>query len=289
MLYVPQVSQWGIGANLTNPDCGCACLLMLLEWYGKRGNLTVDDLARETALIFGSDGLGPDQLITLGMKHRLYLYRHQPTSLSDIRAEIDAGRPVVCLGAYRFLPQPTDHDTVPGNDGHWVVAEGYDDTHIVCDDPDVWQPYVERGHNIPYFDGNFGEFLFATGSICLFVRENQPMSDNEELDATLVRIDQEVSQARTILARIPKPVPGGTGTGTPVDYIVNAPVNVRNQPTTAGTKVGSGLKVGDAVTILEHVAVADGNTWAKITAVGIGVDPAFVGNYVAQGFLTKKA
>jgi len=161
----------------------------------------------ETALAYGSNGLGPDQLVTLAMKHRLYLRRQDRVTLDMIRAEIDAGRPIICLGAYRALPQPVDHDNTPFKDGHWLVAEGYDPSHIVCDDPDVWFPYVERGHNIPYFDDDFAEFLAGTGNICLFVLENQPMTINEELDAALVQIGQLNDHARTLLAQMPIPAP----------------------------------------------------------------------------------
>lgn len=148
ILNLPLISQWGISASKYRTDCGVACVAMLLEFYHKRGDWTVDQLAAQTALTARDKGLTCDQLVTLAFLHDLNLYTHPYTTLEQIRREIDAGRPVIALIAYRFILGRLDQrDNNPLNDGHFIVIVGYDDTHFIADDPDYWAPYTERGHN----------------------------------------------------------------------------------------------------------------------------------------------
>lgn len=277
LIPTPLVEQWGLDADQFNPDCLVACIIMGLERRGKRHGLTVNQAARETALLYGSNGLGPEQGVTLGMKHGLYLYIQRNVTLDMIRAEVAADRLVYCLGSYRFLPQPVDHDNTPFKDGHWLICQGFDPTHMVCNDPDVWFPYVERGHNILYYDANFDRFLAGTGNVCLFEKETQPVTPNEELDAILVQIQQLSGQARTKLAAIPTPPiivvppPAGSRSATVRDDGTNvrttAAILTGNifDTLSAGTKLNvsvAGIRVGAQ----NWLTIADGPDAGKFIA-----------------------
>lgn len=139
MLPVPLVPQWSATANRYVNDCGVACVAMLLSYYGKLQGQTVDGLARETALSLADVGLTPLQLAVLGARHHLPLAVANDVTLDQLRAEIDAGRPVIALIAYRYILGRLDQaDNVPGKDLHFFVVLGYDDSHFVINDPDTW-------------------------------------------------------------------------------------------------------------------------------------------------------
>jgi uncharacterized protein YvpB len=148
MLNVPFIPQWGVGANRAVNDCGVACVAMLLSYYGKLGGRTVDMLTRQTGLASSDSGLLPMQLVVLASRYGLPLKVNAGTTLDQIRAEIDAGRPVIALVSYRYILGRLDQaDSVPGKDLHFFVILGYDDTHFIANDPDTWVDYERYGHN----------------------------------------------------------------------------------------------------------------------------------------------
>lgn len=229
MLPVPEVPQWGDGANYRRNDCGVACVAMLLAYYGKLGRLTVDQLAAETGLRLSDSGLMPLQLAVVAAKHGLPLKVHPVTSLDDLRAEIDAGRPSILLVAYRYILGRLDQaDNVPGSDGHYLVCLGYDDSHFVINDPDTWVPISRYGLNdlIPVTELEKALFYGQ----CLFVGD-VTMTKAEQLKALAAQIAAVADSLPEEKAPDPTPLPtpvykyatvndlnirGGRGTNYPI-------------------------------------------------------------------------
>jgi hypothetical protein len=273
VIPVPFHSQWGLGANRRRTDCGPASLLMAGQYFGKMMGLTVDDLSAQTTLMQSDSGLMPQALVTLALLHNFHIFVHTGTTLADIRREIDEGRPVIALVHYRFITGRLDQaDNNPASDGHFFDIIGYDDSHVVANDPDYWSPFTERGHNtfIPVIE--IEKAMAGFGNICLFVKENQPMGVKEQLSALLV-------QAQTLVGQLPDTA---QAPATPRDVKVNGPqgnVNVRRSPG-EGTVIklvanGTALKVIDSPTF----------NWSQITEGSFGgVD--LKDGYIYTPFLT---
>lgn len=257
--------QWGKGADRVRTDCLLACLLMVGKFYGKMTGLTVDDLSAQTYLIHKDVGLQPEVGVTVGLLHGLGVYVHRDTTPEQIRAEIDAGRPVIVLVHYGLISnKPWDKgDNNPLNDGHFLVIGGYSykvDEHgsvlenaFDCFDPNVIIQYKDKGRNILYSVEDITSAMQGYGSKCLFAKENQNMSLKEEIHALL-------NQAAAKVDLLPDEVTPPT-TAVPRACTVNGPqssVNVRTSPTGAVVKLVTNdtpLKVIDSGTF----------NWSKIT------------------------
>lgn len=253
ILPVPEIPQWGSGANRYRTDCGPACVAMLLSYYGKLQGRTVDDLARETALAQVDGGLLPVQLSVLGARHALPLVVHEGTTLDDIRREIDAGRPVIALVAYRYILGRLDQaDRVPGKDGHFLIVLGYDDTHVVANDPDTWVDVEMYGRNdlIPVTELDRAIRGANYRSQCLFVGD-VVMSQKEQALALLNQAAAIIGGLQDPEARPPAPV---------TKYAIVEGLNIRNGPSASTLSIGK-LHLGDAVTASEV-----NGQWATIAA-----------------------
>jgi hypothetical protein len=282
---MPLIGQWGLQANRYTNDCGAACVAMCLEWAGKRGRLTVDQLASETALRYGDVGLVPAQLVKLAAKHDLATRLHYNTSEDDLRREINAGRPVIALLAYRFVLNRLDQaDNVPGRDGHYLNLVGYDDTHFIADDPDVWVPYLERGHNTPILATELKRALAEYSGQCIFM-ENA-MTLQEQFDALADEIKVLAAQIPT---GAPPPVPPAPVEdplpGTPEEKVIGEAVNVRLDTDAESTRL-DGLPAGQRVTIQGAVA-KNGHIWASVTKVNGVVRTYQVGGRTVYGKIAR--
>lgn len=259
ILNTPFIDQWAIGAERYRADCGVACVAMLLEQYGKRNGWTVNQLAVQTPLKDGAQGLMPHHLVSLAALHGL------PTStavltLDQIRQEIDAGRPVILLIAYRFITGRLDqNDNVPGSDGHFVVVVGYDNTHFVLNDPDYWTVYTERGHDYLCPVTDLDKAMHEYGNQAVIVRTDC-MSIQDQIIAQAAQIEMAAAQIKTLAAQLDTtPVPGPTPT---TEYCVTTKLNVRTTPAATGTAVGW-LIAGDSVQVLPDLADPT-YTWVKV-------------------------
>jgi hypothetical protein len=81
-------------ANRYFADCAVRLRTLLLLWAGKGEGLTVNGLAAETTLAQADTGLDMIAIVNLLSAHGLGC-RVGYGSLDNIRAEIDAGRPVI--------------------------------------------------------------------------------------------------------------------------------------------------------------------------------------------------
>jgi len=174
-LNVPYITQWGIGANGRRNDCGVACVAMLLAFYNK-SNATVDRLSMDTPLRYTDAGLTVPQLVTLAGLYNLTTKTVSNVAIPTIKAEIDAGRPVICLVAYRDILGRLDQaDRVPGSDGHFFVVIGYDDQdNFIIHDPDYWAPNSGKSLVVPTGQVDKALTDMGYGRQCLFVQTKQP-------------------------------------------------------------------------------------------------------------------
>lgn len=266
IIDVPLIGQWGLYANAYRNDCGVACTAMCLEYYGIRGNLTVDALATETALSVNDGGLTCQQLVTLCARHGLQASVHWNTVLDDLRAEIDALRPVVALVNYGYISERLDQQF---KGWHFFVIVGYDTNHFVVNDPDYWQPYLERGHDILIPIRELELALVGYSGQCVFME--QPMSISDQLIAHLDAADVELDAARTLAAQVsdtPPTLPGTT-------MITTDRLNVRAAPVS-----------GDVMAVLEKGATlqvidASPSPWKQI------VYGPYTSRYVSGAFLAN--
>lgn len=283
ILKVPLVTQWGIQANFKRTDCGPSCVLMVLEYYNKRGDLTVDKLSAETTLVARDNGLTPGQLVSLGAKHGLKLRVQFDTTEAQIKNEIDNGRPVIALIAYRFILGRLDQrDNKPGSDGHFVVVVGYDDTHFVIDDPDNWAPFTEKGHNFLAPVTELMQAIIGAGSFaqCIFSEETD-MATQADVDALKrafasmqASVDASMNNMMAAINAIPVagPVidpPVIPPTTKTIYVIARDGAYVRATPSPTGA-VKTALKFMSPVNVLTPAA----NGWFKIA------DGPNAGNYI---------
>ncbi|MCZ7545504.1 MAG: C39 family peptidase [Anaerolineae bacterium] len=120
VLSVGWVSQ--LDPNSTKPnDCGQACVLMLLRFYGKVGNnVSVDDLSR-----IQPGKTTAAQLRSLAARYGLALTADRTFgSVDSLPGFIDKGRPVVVLVNYLDLHFPP-HLSNPDQGWHWLLVIGY--------------------------------------------------------------------------------------------------------------------------------------------------------------------
>lgn len=276
ILNVPYSSQWTSTASRYRTDCGVACTLMILNYYGKSDGKTVDQLASETTLPIGDVGLMPSQLVALADKHGLKLRVSDNTTEDQIRAEIDAGRPVIALIAYRFILNRLDQgDNKPFNDGHFIVIVGYDDTHFVANDPDYWTTFVEKGHDTLINITQLDEAIAGNGyhRACVFVdKENQMSLDTilanlnsiqTALTAAIADTKAEIAASQPAPVPAPVPVPVPPPAGSKVATVNDGGANVRVSATIKATKIAT-LNAGTSLNVIDTGVDQDGYHWWKI-------------------------
>ncbi len=250
---------------------------------------TVDTLALQTTLKTSDNGLTCQQIVELGARYGLALTVHHNTTLNDIRSEIDNGKPVIVLLAYRAITEKMDKaDNVPGRDGHFVVVSGYSGSTVTLQDPDWFNPHITGGHNfvVPAAELAAGIADINHDGQCVFVNKDKTMANSTFLQSLLGDVKNlEAKIVAEIAAESSTPVPAPTPapTGTAKAMVVNDPggVNVRKQPSVRADVMGT-LANNAAVNLINDVD-ADGYTWGKIA------DGQFAGGYVAQKFFVLKA
>lgn len=157
---VPYWSQEDAGAKGFANDCGPTCVKMLLEWAGLARHIMPDRISRDIGLAPRGKGsfAGMTQLIFATSKYGLKLKHKRPTSLEQITDELSAGRPSLLLVHYGSFPKRQS----TFNGGHFVVATGFDDDHLLVHDPDWWGDRRAEGEYLPI---PFAEFETAFGPI----------------------------------------------------------------------------------------------------------------------------
>ena len=113
-------------------SCGSSVVQSVLAYYGI--DERQDDLNKELAA--SKDGISYKNIISKFKKHKLQVDPGQ-MSLDMIKEYIDNNYPVIIL-----IQAYTDNKKKPYTidnykDGHYVVVIGYDDQHLVVEDPSL--------------------------------------------------------------------------------------------------------------------------------------------------------
>jgi len=132
-LPVPWLSQLGDDADFAPGDCGPACLAMWLRYLG-HDDITVDDVSEMSGRPPGYRYTLPAHLYYTAKEWGVTLYWQHHLRTDNIRAEIDAGRPVIALVHYGALPEFVRFDS-RYKAGHWLLVVGYTDEQIIYLDP----------------------------------------------------------------------------------------------------------------------------------------------------------
>ena len=141
---VPYISQEGAGARRFRNDCGPACVEMLRRYYGLEP-LQVDQLSAASSLARFDNGLTVLELQALAQRFGLKMDFRADLTVDILEMILDAGKPVICLINYSYIKARQNQ---ADRFGHFVVATGYDDDHIIINDPDWWPPRTEEGHGL---------------------------------------------------------------------------------------------------------------------------------------------
>lgn len=268
-LPVHLITQWGDTANRWSRDCGVACVAMCLDYYAKLGTWTVDRLAAETPLASGASGLAPANLAVLAGRHGLKTSVRREVTEAMLKAQIDQGRPVIILLAYRFILGRLDqNDNKPGWDGHFVVLTGYDDDHFVLNDPDHWAPYQTFGHDYPVPVRELAPAMAEYQGQCVF------MEEDVSTKAQIINLAKEIQALAEQLTEAPT-------VNTVTVYVISANgANVRSTAAVRSDNKVGGLPYRAAISVREGATMADGQPWYNI--VGGKYDGCWIAGLVVS-------
>ena len=149
----PRVRQPGPGT------CGHACLCMVLQYYGIETAISsIQDEATEKE---NKDGLAPEVIARIAKEYGTKAEVRKEVSIEDVMDLIDDDVPVIVeLQAWpRDDKENFKNDT---EDGHYVVAIGYTETHMLFADPsDYFRTFIpldeidDRWHDVD--EGNVND------------------------------------------------------------------------------------------------------------------------------------
>jgi uncharacterized protein YvpB len=163
LIDVPYRSQWDADAQLSTGDCGIVSVAMICNWKGI--SITPDQLIRKAGLATGRSLYSFAELMLAGKAVGLNFRYVRPARWDDIRAELDAGRPVIPLLRYGELIGNQD---VTFTGGHFLVVVGYDTNGVYVNDSNWWGSRRLEGfrRRIDYdrFERCIGEPLTKTGN-----------------------------------------------------------------------------------------------------------------------------
>jgi predicted double-glycine peptidase len=121
---VPDTNQ------LMDFTCGASSLQAVCLYYG-----VSEDNERELARVMGIDprvGAHPDQVVDAARHYGLHVREEQPMTVRSLRNLLDEKKPVLCMiQAWGERRKYRDD----WQNGHWVVAIGYDSGGIYFEDP----------------------------------------------------------------------------------------------------------------------------------------------------------
>lgn len=172
-LDVPWLSQMGVSAGYAPGDCGPACGAMWLNFYGR--NVTVDEMSKKTGLKPGFRYTTPGHLMLAMRSYGVNTYWRDKLVMDDLRAEIDANHPAICLVEYDYLPMRYDHSY---RYGHWVLFVGYGQD--------------ERGmpqilYHDPYWNNRTGAFIVCPARSFVVAWGMNHESGNRDFQAVRIR------------------------------------------------------------------------------------------------------
>ena len=121
----------------TNYDCGPACLRSICQYYGAGPD--DEDWYIDACEADPDVGTHPENLIKVAKKLKLQVKAHEKLTIEELTKFIDEKKPVIC--AIQAWSEPEDYNKL--EDGHYVIAIGYDDKRVYFEDPSLKNV---RGH-----------------------------------------------------------------------------------------------------------------------------------------------
>lgn len=114
-----------------NYDCGSACTFAILTWYGK--DTREDKVLKK--LHTTKVGTSKDSILDLCKKNQINCQEKYGVSVKELKGFLDQGRPVImAIQAWPSKKAPKDWED-NNDEGHYVIAIGYDDDQIIFEDP----------------------------------------------------------------------------------------------------------------------------------------------------------
>ncbi len=160
LIRVPLVRQ------STDYTCGVAALQALLAYYGQDVR---EDVLSKALHAKHKTGTRYKNIAHYAQEHGLSVEIRKEMSVEELRQSLKAGHPVLCL--IQAWPDKKTDFASDWDDGHYVVAVGYDDQKFVFMDPSTVGHYAyipveeffQRWHDIDgkeklnYFGMSFGK------------------------------------------------------------------------------------------------------------------------------------
>lgn len=135
-----------------NYDCGACCLRAICLYYGV-GSEDEDEFIKACDTD-SKDGTHPDEIVKAAKIFGLKTAKIEGMTIRQLQTLIDQNRPVICaIQAW----EEDDKDYSDNDSGHYVIAIGYDDNHILFQDPSIHttrrgrlthEDFEERWHDI---------------------------------------------------------------------------------------------------------------------------------------------
>jgi predicted double-glycine peptidase len=123
----------------TDYTCGVAALQSVLAYYGE--DFREEYLSKKLKANF-HDGTAYSEMANFSRKQGFHVDINKKMSLADLKATIDKKLPVIlCIQAWGDGPG-TNNYRDEWNDGHYVVAAGYDEENIYFMDPSTIGNYA---------------------------------------------------------------------------------------------------------------------------------------------------
>jgi predicted double-glycine peptidase len=133
---IPNVQQ------MEDYTCGAAAFQAVCCYFGV-GPSNTDDYV-ELLKSDPKNGTRPEEIVNWARKFGLMAECAEYMSDAELKAHLDAGRPVICsIQAYGKTPQRIEQYTAKENghyldlDGHYIVAIGYDHENFYFEDPSL--------------------------------------------------------------------------------------------------------------------------------------------------------
>lgn len=135
---------------------------MVALWKGI--DATPDSMLRSAGLPVGRLSYSFNQIILAARSVGLNLVYRGGATWDVIRAELDAGRPVISL--LRYSEISGNQDDFAG--AHFWTVIGYQGEFVYVNDPDWWQPRRDEGARrivpLAEFESAIGALLLETGN-----------------------------------------------------------------------------------------------------------------------------
>ena len=211
-LDIPYRSQWDDDAKFYNSDCGPTCTAMLLNYFGK--DATPDGIYNFLPPKGPNEFTLVRELVDVFKAHQVTAtniqYDTKATAFYHLRANIDAGRPMIAL--VKYLPWIS----ATGNSykwGHFVAISGYTDTHVLMHDPlfGMWATRDKGAHfALPndVFAAGWGGFTNNENPnwVCIIAGDGKPAAAVETTPVSITPPKTETPPPSTAPVTSAKPI-----------------------------------------------------------------------------------